>query len=192
MTETALATRSWNGATIPQPGSFALDAAHTRVGFVARHMMVSKVRGSFTDVAGTILVADEPTESSVDVTIQAASFTTGAADRDAHVKSGDFLDVENHPTLTFVSRAIKDFGDNEFSLVGDLTVRGVTREVTLKAEFEGVAKSPWGAEVIGFSAVGEIDREEFDITWNAALETGGVLVGKKIKLEIEAEAVRQA
>ncbi len=190
MTDTALATRTWNGVTIPEAGSFSIDAAHTRVGFVARHMMVSKVRGSFTDVAGTVVIADEPASSSVDVTIQTASFTTGAPDRDAHVKSGDFLDVEKYPTLTFVSRLVKDFDDNEFVLVGDLTVRGVTREVELKAEFEGVARSPWGAEVIGFSATGEIDREEFGITWNAALETGGVLVSEKITLEFEVSAIK--
>ncbi|WP_018347411.1 YceI family protein [Longispora albida] len=189
---TSIVTREFNGVAIPAAGTFALDVAHSRVGFLARHMMVSKVRGSFGEFAGEITVGENPLDSAVNVTIQAASFTTGNADRDAHVKAGDFLDIENHPVVTFASKAVKDVDGNEFVLVGDLTIRGVTREVELAVEFEGLAKSPWGQEVAGFSASTEIDREDFGMTFNAALETGGVLVGKKIKIEIEAEAIRQA
>jgi polyisoprenoid-binding protein YceI len=185
-------TRSYAGLTIPTAGTFAIDPAHTRVGFVARHLMVSKVRGSFTQVSGEITVAEDPLISTVTVRIPAASIDTGVADRDNHLRSGDFLDVEKYPELTFRSTRVLQPSDNEFKLVGELTIRDVTREVTLDVEFDGVATSPWGQEVIAFSATTEIDREEFGITWNQALETGGVLVGKKVKIEIEAEAVRQA
>lgn len=191
MTTTIPATRTWNELTIPVAGTFTLDPAHTRVGFVARHLMVSKVRGSFTDVAGEITVADHPTDSSVRVTIGAGSITTGVADRDTHLRTGDFLEVEKYPTLTFRGTGLV-VGDSGFTLHGELTIKDVTRELDLEVEFEGVALSPWGQEVIGFSARTEIDREEFGITWNQALETGGVMVGRKVIIEIEAEAVRQS
>ncbi|WP_238009698.1 YceI family protein [Dactylosporangium sp. AC04546] len=185
-------TREYNGLTIPTPGKFEIDPAHTRVGFVARHMMVSKVRGGFSKATGTVVIAEDPLQSHVDVTIDAASIDTGVADRDGHLRSPDFLHVEQWPALTFKSTRVISLSGNEFKLVGDLTIRDVTREVELDVEFEGHAKSPWGQEVIGFSATTEIDREEFGITWNQALETGGVLVGKKVKIEIGAEAIRQA
>jgi polyisoprenoid-binding protein YceI len=184
-------TRELNGVTIPTAGTFTIDPAHTRVGFVARHLMVSKVRGSFTSAKGSITIADDPLQSTVDIEIDAASIDTGVADRDGHLRSADFLNVEQHPVLTFKSTQIESFKDNEFKLLGDLTIRGVSKQVELEVEFEGYAKSPWGQEVIGFSATTEIDREEWDITWNQALETGGVLVGKKIKIEIGAEGIRQ-
>jgi polyisoprenoid-binding protein YceI len=185
-------TREYNGLTIPTPGKFDLDPAHTRVSFVARHMMVSKVRGGFTSASGSIVIAEDPLESHVEVSIDAASIDTGVADRDGHLRSPDFLNVEQWPALTFKSTRVTGVSGNEFKLVGELTIRDVTREVQLDVEFEGHAKSPWGQEVIGFSATTEIDREEFGITWNQALETGGVLVGKKVKIEIGAEGVRQA
>ncbi|GAA2587942.1 YceI family protein [Dactylosporangium fulvum] len=184
-------TREFNGLTIPTPGKFELDPAHTRVSFVARHMMVSKVRGGFTSASGSIVVAEDPLQSHVEVSIDAASIDTGVADRDGHLRSPDFLDVEKFPALTFKSTRVESASGNEFKVVGDLTIRDVTREVVLDVEFEGHAKSPWGQEVIGFAATTEIDREEFGITWNQALETGGVLVGKKVKIEIGAEGVRQ-
>jgi len=184
-------TRELNGVTIPTAGTFTIDPAHTRVGFVARHLMVSKVRGSFTSAKGSITIAEDPLQSTVDIEIDAASIDTGVADRDGHLRSADFLNVEQHPVLTFKSTKIESFKDNEFKLLGDLTIRGVSKQVELEVEFEGYAKSPWGQEVIGFSATTEIDREEWDITWNQALETGGVLVGKKIKIEIGAEGIRQ-
>ncbi|HYN93679.1 MAG TPA: YceI family protein [Pilimelia sp.] len=192
MTDIAqVATRTWNGLTIPTAGTFALDPAHTRVGFVARHLMVSKARGAFTAVRGDIVVGEDPAQSSVSAEIDAASIDTGVADRDAHLRSPDFLDVERYPALTFRSTGLLTGGGNEFTLVGELTIRGVSRPVELAVEFEGLARSPWGQEVIGFTATTEIDREDFGMTWNQALETGGVLVGKKVKIEIAAEGVRQ-
>jgi polyisoprenoid-binding protein YceI len=184
------AGRTFDGVTIPEPGTFTLDAAHTTVGFVARHLMVSKVRGSFTEVAGAITIAEEPLESSVEVTIGAGSITTGSPDRDQHLRSGDFLDLENHPQITFRSTRVAKHSGPDFVLFGDLTIRGITREVELSVEFDGLARSPWGHEVIAFTATTEIDREEFGITWNAALETGGVLVGRTVKIDISAEATR--
>ncbi|MGC4768837.1 YceI family protein [Micromonospora sp. DT44] len=185
-------TRDWDGLTIPAAGTYVLDAAHKRVGFVARHMMVSKVRGEFNEATATITIAEEPLQSSVVATIQAASIDTTQDDRDAHLRSPEFLDAEQFPTLEFRSTGVKSRKGNEFVLDGELTVKGVTRPVELEVEFEGVGRSPFGQDIFGFSASTEIDREEFGLTWNVALETGGVLVGKKIKIEIEGEAVRQA
>jgi polyisoprenoid-binding protein YceI len=190
MTTPTIAGRDFDGITIPEPGTFTLDAAHSTVGFVARHLMVSKVRGSFTDVSGVITIADQPLESSVDVVIGAGSITTGAPDRDQHLRSSDFLDLDNHPTITFRGTRVVSHSGPDFVLAGELTIRGVTREVELAVEFDGLARSPWGQEVIAFTATTEIDREEFGITWNAALETGGVLVGRKVKVEISVEATR--
>jgi polyisoprenoid-binding protein YceI len=192
MTTTESSTRTWEGLTIPAAGTYVLDQAHKRVGFVARHMMVSKVRGQFAEATATIAIADNPLESSVTATIQAPSIETGQADRDAHLRSGDFLDVETHPTLEFRSTGVKSHRGNEFVLTGDLTIRGVTRPVELDVEFEGAGRSPYGQEIFGFTATTEIDREDFGLTWNVALETGGVLVGKKVKIEIEGEAIRQS
>jgi polyisoprenoid-binding protein YceI len=192
MTTTETNTRSWNGLTIPTAGTYLLDQAHRRVGFVARHMMVSKVRGEFTDATASITIGEDPLQSSVTATIQAASITTGQSDRDAHMRSGDFLEVEKFPTLEFRSTGVKSRHGNEFVLSGDLTIKGVTRPVELEVEFEGAGRSPFGQDVFGFTATTEIDREDFGLTWNVALETGGVLVGKKVKIEIEGEAIRQA
>ncbi|MEU8387113.1 YceI family protein [Micromonospora sp. NPDC048843] len=185
-------TRDWDGLTIPAAGTYALDVAHKRVGFVARHMMVSKVRGEFNEATATITVAEDPLQSSVVATIQAASVDTTQADRDAHLRSPEFLDAEKFPTLEFRSTGVKSRSGSEFVLTGELTIKDVTRPVELKVEFEGVGRSPFGQDIFGFSASTEIDREEFGLTWNVALETGGVLVSRKIKIEIEGEAVRQA
>ncbi|MEU7970886.1 YceI family protein [Micromonospora sp. NPDC049089] len=185
-------TRDWDGLTIPTAGTYALDVAHKRVGFVARHMMVSKVRGEFNDATATITVAEDPLQSSVVATIQAASVDTTQADRDAHLRSPEFLDAEKFPTLEFRSTGVKSRSGSEFVLTGELTIKDVTRPVELEVEFEGVGRSPFGQDIFGFSASTEIDREEFGLTWNVALETGGVLVSRKIKIEIEGEAVRQA
>ncbi|MBQ0904359.1 YceI family protein [Micromonospora sp. U21] len=185
-------TRDWDGLTIPAAGTYALDAAHKRVGFVARHMMVSKIRGVFNEAAATITIAEDPLQSSVVATIQAASIDTTQDDRDAHLRSPEFLEVEKYPTLEFRSTGVKSRRGNEFVLTGELTIKDVTRPVDLEVEFEGVGRSPFGQDIFGFSASTEIDREEFGLTWNVALETGGVLVGRKIKIEIEGEAIRQA
>lgn len=191
-TETESATRTWNGLTIPAAGTYELDQAHRRVGFVARHMMVSKVRGEFTGATATITVAEDPLASGVTATIQTASISTGQADRDGHLRNEDFLAVEEFPTIEFRSTGVKSHSGNEFVLAGELTIKGVTRPVDLEVEFEGAGRSPFGTDIFGFTAVTEIDREDFGLTWNVALETGGVLVGKKVKIEIEGEAIRQA
>jgi polyisoprenoid-binding protein YceI len=193
MTETAtLAAREFRGIDIPVAGTYVLDPNHKRVGFVARHLMVSKVRGEFADAAATITVAEDPLQSAVVATIQAASVHTSQEQRDAHLRSPDFFDAEKFPTLEYRSTGIKSFDGNSFVLTGELTIRDVTRPVDLEVEYEGVSRSPYGTDVFGFSAVAEINREDFGLTWNALLETGGVTVGSKVKIEIEGEAVRQA
>ncbi|MEV6342105.1 YceI family protein [Actinoplanes sp. NPDC051851] len=185
-------TREFEGLQIPAAGTYELDAAHKRVGFVAKHLMVSKVRGQFAEASATIVVAENPLESSVTATIKAASIETGQVDRDNHLRTGDFLEAEKYPTLEFRSTGVKSHAGAEFVLDGELTIKDVTKPVELVVEFEGAATSPYGQHVFGFSATTEIDREDWGLTWNVALETGGVLIGKKIKIEIEGEAVLQA
>ena len=185
-------TRVFNGLTVPAPGTFVIDKSHTQVGFIARHLMVSKVRGRFTEYEGTVVVADDPAASSVEVTIQAASISTNDENRDNHVRTNDFLAVEEFPTLTFRSTKVEIGSSSSWKVSGDLTIRGVTRPVVLDVDFEGVIQDPWGNQRLGFAASAEIDRNEFGVSFNAALETGGFVVSPKIKLEIEAEAVRQA
>ena len=186
-------TRVWNGVTIPTAGTYELDAAHKLVGFTARHMMVSKVRGHFDEASATITVAENPLESAVSATIKTASITTGQNDRDNHLRSDDFLKTEEFPTIEFQSiGGVKEVNGSEFVLPGELTIRGVTRSVNLTVEFEGAGRNPFGMDIFGFSASTEIDREDFGLTWNVSLETGGVLVGKKVRIEIEGEAIRQA
>lgn len=187
----ASGTRTVEGRQLPAPGVWQIDRAHSGIEFVVRHLMVSKVRGRFADFAGTIHVAEAPEQSSVEVTIQAASIDTREPDRDAHLRSPDFFDAERFPVLTFRSTSLEPAGGERFRLHGDLTIRDVTRPVVLDAEFEGVGADPWGGVRAGFSATTEIDREDYGLTWNAALETGGVVVGKKVRIEIEVEAVRQ-
>jgi polyisoprenoid-binding protein YceI len=186
----AVSTRDFNGLAIPTPGTFSIDPTHTRVGFMARHLMVSKVRGSFTDVTGEIVVGEDPTASSVNATIQAASITTGVEQRDGHLRTSDFLEVEKFPTVEFRSTGVTNVDGNEFTLSGELTIKDVTKPVTLKVEFEGATRSPYGKDVFGFTATTEIDREEWGITYNMALEAGGVMISKNVKIEIEGEAVR--
>jgi polyisoprenoid-binding protein YceI len=184
--------RPFDGLTIPSAGTFSIDQAHTTVGFVARHLVVSKVRGSFTEVSGTIEVAEDPLESKVEVVIGAASIATGQKDRDNHLRSADFLELEKYPNLVYRSTGVKSHNGNEFVLAGELTIRDVTREVDLAVEYDGTVISPYGQEVIAFTATTEIDREDWGITWNQALETGGVVVGKKVKIELSVEATRNA
>jgi polyisoprenoid-binding protein YceI len=191
-TSTVGLTRVVDGVTLPNPGTFVLDKSHTEVGFVARQLMVSKVRGRFSDYEGTIVVADDPADSSVEVTIQAASINTNDEARDNHVRTNDFLNVAEFPTLTFVSTKVELRPSGDWKVSGDLTIRGVTRPVVLDVEFEGVIQDPWGNQRLGFTASSEIDRNEFGVSFNAALETGGFVVSPKVKLEIESEAVRQA
>ena len=175
---------------LPGAGTWALDAAHSRVGFVARHMMVSKVRGHFARYQASVDIAEVPEDSSLAVSIEAASIDTGARDRDTHLRSPDFLDVERYPTIDFRSTRVEDAGNGTWKVTGDLTIRDQTHPVTLDVEFDGKGVNPWGAEVAAFSASTEIDREQWGLTWNAALETGGVLVGRKVRLELETELNR--
>jgi polyisoprenoid-binding protein YceI len=191
-TITPASTRAVNGLTLPSTGTFVLDKSHTEVGFIARHLMVSKVRGRFTDFEGTIVVADDPSESSVEVIIQAASINTNDENRDKHVRTNDFLSTDEFPALTFRSTKVELSSGGDWKVNGDLTVRGVTRPIVLDVQFEGVIQDPWGNQRLGFTASGEIDRNDFGVSFNAALETGGFVVSPKVKLEIEAEAVRQA
>jgi len=176
---------------LPAAGTWAIDTSHSTVEFVVRHMMVSKVRGRFADFGGAIQITDDPALSSVEVTMQAASIDSHDRARDDHLRSPDFLAVDEYPELTFRSTKVEG-GGAEWRVTGDLTIKGVTRPVVLDVEYNGVSKDPWGGERAGFSATTEIDREEFGLTWNVAIETGGVVVGKKVKIELEIEAVRQA
>ena len=168
-------------------GTWTIDPTHTEVGFVARHLMVSKVRGAFTDVSGTVTVGEDVSSSTAEVTIKTASVATGTPDRDGHLRSEDFFDVEKFPEMTFRSTSF-----DGSTLVGDLTVKGVTKPVTLDVEFGGVATDPWGNEKAAFEAEGEIDRTEWGLTWNAALEKGGVLVSEKVKIVIDLQLAKQA
>ncbi|SFW84048.1 YceI family protein [Amycolatopsis australiensis] len=183
-----------SATTYPQlTGEYTLDAAHSRIGFVARHAMVTKVRGSFNEFAGTATIdGDNPEKSSVQVTIQAHSIDTRNADRDAHLKGNDFLSMDEYPQITFTSTGIKQTGDTSFDVTGDLTIKGVTRPVTIPFEFEGSAKDPFGNDRIGFEGSTTINRKDFGVTWNAALETGGVLVSDKVTLEFEISAIKNA
>lgn len=174
-------------------GTWTLDASHTRIGFVARHAMVTKVRGSFNDFEGTAVVdGNDLAASKVNVTIQAASIDTRNEQRDGHLRSNDFLAMEEYPTITFVSTDVRRTGDNGFELVGDLTIKGVTNSVSVPFEFEGAATDPFGNLRAGFEGSVTINRKDYGITWNAALETGGVLVGEKIVLEVEVSAIKNA
>jgi polyisoprenoid-binding protein YceI len=189
----ALATaRVVDGVTFPAPGTYVLDAAHTTIGFVARHLMVTKVRGNFPEFDGTITVAENPEDSTAEATLKTLSIDTGSADRDTHLRSGDFLEAEQYPEITFRNARVRSRKGTDFKVTGDLTIKGVTREVELDVELDGVATDPWGNEKLGVTASTEIDREDFGMTWNVALETGGVLVSKRIRIEIEAQAARQA
>ncbi|MFL5509985.1 MAG: YceI family protein [Gemmatimonadaceae bacterium] len=179
--------------TAPSIGSkttWKLDPSHTLVEFSAKHLMITTVKGRFTDVEG-LIHADEKdaTKSSVEATLKAASIDTRTDQRDNHLRSGDFLDVEKFPEITFRSTRIEG-SRKEFKLTGDLTIRGVTKPVTLDVTFEGQTKDPWGGERVGFSASGKIDRRDFGLTWNVVLEAGGLTVGNDIKINIEVEAVR--
>lgn len=171
--------------------AWTIDTGHTSVGFVARHMGLSKVRGQFTSFRGDI--EGDPsdiTAAKARFEVDMASVDTGNADRDAHLKSADFFDVEKYPTITFRSRRVEPLGSDRFRVTGDLTIRGVTREVVLEATDEGRERDPWGGDRAGFTASGKIDRREFGLTWNQALETGGVLVSNDIRLSIEVQAVK--
>lgn len=218
-----VAVRSWNGLTIPAPGHYLLDDAHTRIGFHAVHMMVSPVRGEFTRAAAAISVAEDPLQSDVTAVIEAASITTGHDERDSHLRSPDFLEVERHPTLTYRSTGMRRYEDDpiflwarlrglgrnrpvgdphtvprqsrriaqKFLLTGELTIKGITRPVDLDVAYGGARRDPDGRNIFGFSATAEIDRTDYGLVWNVPLESGGVLVGRTVRIELAGEAVRQ-
>jgi polyisoprenoid-binding protein YceI len=174
-------------------GTWALDDTHTRIGFVARHAMVTKVRGAFNEFEGTAVVdGDDVTKSSAKLTIKAASIDTRNEQRDGHLRSNDFLAMDEHPEITFVSTGVTATGPASLDLTGDLTIKGVTRSITVPFEFEGVATDPFGNLRAGFEGSVTINRKDYGITWNAALETGGVLVSDKIVLEFEVSAIKSA
>ena len=173
-------------------GTYEIDPAHSRIGFVARHAMVTKVRGSFNEFTGTAQIdGDNPAASHVQVTIKAASIDTRNGDRDNHLRSNDFLAMDEHPEISFSSTDITRTGDDEFDVTGDLTVRGVTKPVTVPFTYEGTAQDPFGNTRIGLEGSVAINRKDYGVTWNAALETGGVLVSDKVTLEFEISAIKK-
>ncbi len=172
--------------------SWKIDPAHAQVTFSARHMMIMNVRGRFEKFKGQVeFDENNPINSMVDVQIDAASINTNEPQRDGHLKSPDFLDVENYPYITFKSKRIEKIDKSHGRVIGDLTIRGVTREVTLEVEYLGQARSPWGTTSAGFNAHTRINRKEWGLTWNVALETGGVLVGDEVTINIELEIVKE-
>ncbi|WP_439937584.1 YceI family protein [Nocardia sp. N13] len=173
-------------------GDYTLDVSHSRLGFVARHAMVTKVRGQFGAFTGTARIDEaNPSASKVDLSIDVASVETGSADRDGHLKSGDFFDAETYPTITFTSTKVERDGD-DWNITGDLTIKDVTKPVTIEFEQTGSAVDPFGNTRVGFEGDVTVNRKDWGLTWNAALETGGVLVSEKIKLEFDVSAIRNA
>jgi polyisoprenoid-binding protein YceI len=179
--------------TLARGSSWQIDPAHSHVEFAVRHLMISTVKGAFGDVRGTVWVDENDGRAAlVDITIQVASIDTRQEQRDAHLRSADFFDAERFPAITFRSRSVEgNHHDSKFRLAGDLTIRDVTREMVLDVVSEGRLTDPWGAERAGFSAQGKIDRTDFGLTWNQALEAGGVVVGNEVKISIEVELLRQ-
>lgn len=177
-TTTALPAGTWN-----------LDPTHTHIGFTVRHMMVAKVRGSFNDFSAEITVGENPLESSLSAVVQMASIDTGNADRDGHLRTNDFFAIDEFPTMSLVSTGFVDNGGS-YTMNADLTIKGVTKPVAFELEFDGVGQDPWGNTKAGFSASATINRKDFGIEWNAPLETGGVLVGEQVRIEIDAEIAK--
>ena len=186
---TTVETTTLTGLT----GSYALDPSHSRVGFVTRHAMIAKVRGAFNEVTGSAAInGADPAASSLEVSIQAASIDTRDANRDGHLRSADFFDVETYPTITFKATGFEIVDDSTVEVTGDLTIKDVTKSVTVPFEFGGSAVDPFGNQRIGFEGSVVVNRKDWGLTWNAALETGGVLVSDKVTLELEVSAVKAA
>ena len=185
-------TRVVNGRQVPEPGTWEIDPSHQSFEFVARHLM-AKVRGKFSGVSGAATVAEVPEASTLEIEIDTTTVDTGDATRDGHLRSNDFFGAEDHPTISFRSTAVRpDEGESHWKVDGELTIRGVTRAVTVDLEFLGGAIDPWGNQRIGFSGVvPEVNREDWGLTWNAPLDTGGFLLSRSVRLEIEAELVRK-
>ena len=184
-------TRVIDGVEAPAPGDWVFDTVHSNIMFVARYAMLTKVRGRFNTFEGTIHVAEDPEDSWVEVTIDAASINTDNEKRDEHLRSGDFLDLEHEPSITYRSTKVELTGGMTLRVTGDLTIRGVTKEVTFDAEYAGLAVGVDGKTRVAFAAGLEIDREDFNVSWNMAMETGGVLVGKRAQIELEVQAVSE-
>lgn len=194
LTLTLLAAVAFSIPNLSFAASWQIDPAHSVAGFKVKHMMISDVRGSFRDIQGTVVLDDENLESSkVDVTIAAASIDTGIQKRDDHLRSADFFDVATYPTLTFRSKQVKNVSGGEFTLVGDLTLHGVTKEVELQVTGPTAeAKDPWGNIRKAAKATTRINRKDFGLTYNAALEAGGVLIGEEVQIELEVQFIKQA
>jgi polyisoprenoid-binding protein YceI len=174
-------------------GEYAIDTSHSRIGFSARHAMVTKVRGAFNEFEGTLhLDGLNPTRSTAKVVIQAASIDTRNADRDNHIRGGDFLAVDEYPTIEFLSTGAEQLDDTHYRLTGDLTIRGVTRPVTIDFEYTGAATDPWGSTRIGFEGSVAVNRRDWGLSWNVPLDAGGLLVSEKVTLEFELAAVKVA
>ena len=185
----AQAVREIRDVSIPPAGKYELDASHTEVGFVARHML-TKTRGRFTEFTGSIEVGDSPESSSVQVEVKTDSVQTNFEQRDNHLKSADFFESDEYPVMSFRSTAIRHTGDSSFELDGDLTIKDVTKPITLKGEFNGWGKDPFDNTKIFAEASTTVEREDWDLTWNVAVETGGLLVGKKVDIVIDVEAIK--
>jgi len=191
MTSTTEATRTVDGVQLPAAGVWKVDPGHAEVAFVGRHFMLTKVRGRFTDVDATVHIGERPIDSVIHATIAMASVHSGDPTRDDHLRSADFFDVDRWPTATFRSTAVSWDGHSG-TVTGDLTIKDVTRPVTLTLDYLGHARDPWGSDRVVFDAVGRIDREDWGLTWNMLLETGGVLVSKDITLDLHVELIRQS
>jgi polyisoprenoid-binding protein YceI len=176
---------------LPDAGTFTLDPVHTSIGFIARHLMVAKVRGHFTDFTGSIVIADDPVFSTAEATILTASIDTSGPQRDAHLRSADFFDSDSYAAMKFRSTTVVPRVAQTYTVLGELTIKDLTRPIQLDVEFNGQVIDPWGQQRIAATATAEIDRRDFGLTWNAPLEGGGLMVGNTIRIEIEAEAVRQ-
>ena len=173
-------------------GTYTIDPSHSRLGFVARHAMVTKVRGGFNDFAGTFTVGESVGDSNAELTIQAASVDTRNADRDEHLRSNDFFAMEEHPEIRFASTDIEQVGDAEYRVTGDLTLRGVTKPVTIDLEYTGSATDPWGNTRVGFEGSTQVNRKDWGLNWNTPLDGGGILVSEKVTLEFEISATKDA
>jgi len=171
------------------PGTWTIDPTHSTVGFTARHLMITKVHGTFRRFSGAVTVAENPLESSVEATVDLASVSTGDDGRDNHLRTGDFFDVENFPTMTFRSTGVEADG-SDYRLTGDLTIKGISKRVTFALEFAGVSTDPWSNVKAGFSAETEINRKDFGLGWNVALDAGGVVVGEKVKIALDIQVVK--
>ena len=184
MTATSTAERTLTG-------NYTIDPSHSHIGFTARHAMVTKVRGSFNEYEGAgYFDSEDPTKSKLELTIQADSIDTGNADRDNHLRGNDFFDMETHPEIRFVSTQVESLGDERYRVTGDLTIKGATKPVSVEFDYTGTAVDPFGNQRIGFEGRTTINRKEWGVNWNAALEAGGVLVSEKVNLEFEVSAIK--